>query len=194
MTPLRQSPEQGTGTTGRMPVLPREDRMTPVSDLHFLRGTTATATQYIAPSFSGMVLGAAAGDLESFNPTQGQSAPAPVQAANFSTLLDHANQQLADQTDRRAQAETAAAGLVSNALILPILKQIRRSPFGENTVFSGGNGEKMFGPQFDMQLADRIAQSPRLGIKNVLADRMMKKAPQKSAAASFRKSGIDLHG
>jgi hypothetical protein len=148
-------------------------------------------------TLSGMMVGAT-GDVASFTPApaagEKSASSAAVQAANFSTLLDHANEQLSEQMDRRAQAENAAAGLVSNALILPILKQIRRSPFGENTVFSGGNGEKMFGPQFDMQLADRIAQSPRLGIKNVLADRMMKKAPQKMAAAAAKKSGIDVHG
>lgn len=107
--------------------------------------------------------------------------------ASFSTLLEKSHQHLATQADRRTQAENAAAGLVANALILPILKQLRRSTFGESTVFSGGNGERAFGPQFDMHLADRIAQSPNLGIKNVLADRLMKKAPAEH-------KGLDLHG
>ena len=163
----------------------------PITELHSQRGTPPT---YVSEALSGMTLGAAAGDWKSFNPTTGETAPAAVQAANFSTVLDHASQHLTDQTQRRAQAEKAAAGLVSNALILPILKQIRRSTFGENSVFSGGTGEKTFGPQFDMQLADRIAQSPRLGVTSVLADRIMKKSPQKPAAASFRKSGMDVHG
>ncbi|HUO10350.1 MAG TPA: hypothetical protein VM008_18735 [Phycisphaerae bacterium] len=74
--------------------------------------------------------------------------------------------------DKHAEAEKGAEGLISNALILPILKQIRRSPFGENSVFSGGNGEKAFGPEFDMQLADRIAQSPRLGVREALVQRL----------------------
>ena len=76
------------------------------------------------------------------------------------------NQQDVDEAaDAHAKAEKAAEGLISNALILPILKQVRRSSFGENSVFSGGNGEKAFGPEFDMQLSDRIAQSPRLGVR-----------------------------
>jgi hypothetical protein len=90
----------------------------------------------------------------------------------------------------RKKAEDAAAGLVSNALILPILKQIRRSPWGENSVFSGGIGEKTFGPQFDMQLADRIAHSPRLGIKNALADRLMKRTAAKQPSGKE----LNIHG
>ena len=109
----------------------------------------------------------------------------------FSNLLEDSQKQLDAQAERRAKAEEAAAGLVSNALILPVLKQLRRSSFGENPVFSGGNGEKMFGPQFDMQLADRIAHSPNLGIKNVLADRLMKRGPQ---ASPVQRKGLDVHG
>ena len=122
----------------------------------------------------------------------GAAAGERAAAGNFGKLLNQAAGKTSDKSDARKKAEAAAAGLVSNALILPVLKQLRRSPWGGESVFSGGNGEKSFGPQFDMQLADRIAQSPRLGIKNVLADRMMKKAPQKTAAA--KKSGIDVHG
>lgn len=111
---------------------------------------------------------------------------------SFSMALESTQQQLDAQARQRKQAEEGAAGLVANALILPILKQLRRSTFGENGVFSGGNGEKMFGPQFDMELADRIAQSPNLGIKNALADRLMKKAP--ASAAAIEQKGLDVHG
>jgi hypothetical protein len=89
--------------------------------------------------------------------------------------------------ERHAQAEKGAEGLVSNALILPILKQIRRSPFGENNVFSGGNGEKAFGPEFDMQLADRIAQSPRLGVREALVKRLESRS---TPASSSSKTGL----
>ncbi len=101
-----------------------------------------------------------------------------------------------------AKAEKAASGLVSNALILPILKQVRRSSLGENSVYSGGNGEKAFGPEFDMQLADRIAQSPRLGVREALVQRLEKRSPvsqlqpaRKSAkVASRAPSRIDVNG
>lgn len=90
---------------------------------------------------------------------------------------------------RRQEAEEAAAGLVSNALILPILKQVRRSTFNTEGPFSAGTGEKAFGPEFDMQIADRIAHSPQLGIRKALADRMMKRGPK---TAAHKK--VDVHG
>jgi Rod binding domain-containing protein len=95
---------------------------------------------------------------------QGQTA---MEDLNKTKVVDEA-------ADRHATAEKAAEGLVSNALILPILKQVRRSAFAQNDVFSGGNGEKAFGPEFDMQLSDRIAKSPRLGVKNALVARLEK--------------------
>lgn len=97
--------------------------------------------------------------------------------------------------EAHAKAEKAAAGLVSNALILPILKQVRRSSFGENSVFSGGNGEKAFGPEFDMQLADRIAQSPRLGVREALVKRLEKRSPTTAVNNGMKvASRIDVHG
>jgi hypothetical protein len=89
---------------------------------------------------------------------------------------------------RRKEAEEAATGVVSQALILPILKQIRRSPFNQSGPFSPGTGEKTFGTEFDMQIADRIAQSPRLGIKKTLADRLMKRGQ------ASMKTKVDVHG
>ncbi len=80
-----------------------------------------------------------------------------------------------DTAKKRAEAEEAAAGLVANALILPVLKQVRRSTFNKEGPFSPGNGEKTFGPEFDMEIADRLAHSPHLGIKEALAERLMKR-------------------
>lgn len=112
----------------------------------------------------------------------GQTASAAAPAAGGvqragETMTEFLNRQARFKTTsvadgQHAKAEKAAAGLVSNALILPVLKQLRRSSFGKNSVFSGGNGEKTFGPEFDMQLADRIAQSPNLGIRDALAAKM----------------------
>jgi hypothetical protein len=113
--------------------------------------------------------------------------PAAVQAVDNDPAYD-AN---GEDADRRAQAEKAAAGLVSAALILPVLKQLRRSPWGDKGPFSPGNAEKSFGPQFDMQLADRLSNSPRLGVTKALADRIMKRGMPKTAAAA---KGLDVHG
>ena len=123
----------------------------------------------------------------------GATAAESAAASNFGKLLNQAAAgKTSDKSDARKKAEAAAAGLVSNALILPVLKQLRRSPWGGESVFSGGNGEKSFGPQFDMHLADRIANSPRLGIKNALADRLMKRGLEKQAAETSK--GIDVNG
>ena len=89
---------------------------------------------------------------------------------------------------RHAEAEEAAAGLVSSALIMPILQQFRRSSLNTKSPFSPGTGEKAFGPQFDMQMADQIAHSPRLGIKEALTRQLMKKAAPAVA------SRLDKHG
>ena len=115
-----------------------------------------------------------------------------------------AAEKLNNQTDvdeaaeAHAKAEKAAAGLVSNALILPILKQVRRSSLGENSVYSGGSGEKAFGPEFDMQLSDRIAQSPRLGVRESLVKRLEKRSPASQAKpvpnGLKAASRIDVHG
>ncbi|HVX86035.1 MAG TPA: hypothetical protein VH253_14725 [Phycisphaerae bacterium] len=87
------------------------------------------------------------------------------------------------------KAEDAAGGLVANALILPILKQVRRSPWAENSVFSGGNGEKAFGPVFDMQIADRLAHSPNMAVTHVLAKRL-----EKRSMAALKSTKLDKHG
>ena len=96
-------------------------------------------------------------------------------------------------TERQKRAEKAAGDLVSNALILPMLKQLRRSPWGENGLFSGGIGEKTFGPEFDMQIADRIAHSPRLGVKAAIASRLMKRE-NPDAAKTTQTAKVDVHG
>ena len=95
----------------------------------------------------------------------------------FKTLLE---QHTTAWKDAREEAEDAAAGLVSQALILPILKQLRRSSEEAKGPFSPGIAEKAFGPEFDMQLSDRIAHSPRLGVTKAFADRLMKRmGPEK---------------
>lgn len=96
--------------------------------------------------------------------------------------------------DIHAKAQDAAAGLVSNALILPILKQVRRDSEETKSVFGGGNGEKAFGPQFDMQIADRIARSPNLGIKNALADRLEKHYGSSKTTNTRKAETLNVHG
>ena len=128
-------------------------------------------------------------------PTTASLLPGAVAKKNkdFQAILDRVKPASGDAS-RRKEAEEAAAGLVSDALILPILKQIRRSSFNTKGVFAAGSGEKTFGPEFDMQIADRIAHSPQLGVRKALADRMMKQKPQKVAANKVAHKEVDVHG
>ena len=125
----------------------------------------------------------------------GQSLSAPIGGSDFQKLLQNKSNQFIPQSKAEKKAHEAAAGLVSEALILPILKQVRQSPFNKDGPFSPGNGEKAFGPEFDMQIADRIAHSPRMGITNALAKKLIKRgedAKAKGNAPATRK--LDLHG
>jgi hypothetical protein len=96
----------------------------------------------------------------------------PSKKEGFGTLLE---QHVSKVKEARTKAEDAAAGLVSMALIMPMLRQVRRSAMNTKGPFSPGIAEKSFGPEFDMQLASRIAHSPRMGATKVLADRLMKR-------------------
>jgi hypothetical protein len=93
-----------------------------------------------------------------------------------------------------AKARKAAEGLVSNALILPVLKQLRHDPFGKNTIFSPGTGEKTFGPEFDMQIADRIAQSPAMAATQVLTKRIERSQAAAVGTNKVEGLGVDVHG
>ena len=90
-----------------------------------------------------------------------------------------------------ALTHKAAAGLVADALILPLLKQIRRDPFGKNTFLSGGIGEKTFGPQFDIQLANRISESPNMALTQTLANELTRRGKPVSRAKFDKAAGLD---
>jgi hypothetical protein len=87
-----------------------------------------------------------------------------------------------------------AGDLVAQALILPILKQMRRGTFDKNTPFAPGTGEKTFGPEFDMQIADRIAHSPRMAPTDAIAARLMRRKTPVSAKTPTGGTGVDVHG
>ena len=122
-------------------------------------------------------------------PSQTQKAvaePAQTQPASSATLkpgqtyLDRLNtfkiQKPLTEQDEKARVTKVAGDLVANALILPVMKQIRRSVWAKDGLFTGGIGEKTFGPEFDMQIADRIAHSPRMAVTNSLAQRLIARA------------------
>jgi hypothetical protein len=111
----------------------------------------------------------------------------------FGQALADAQDKLQESQDKRAaEARKAAEGLVAHALILPMLKQLRHSTFNENGLFSPGNGEKAFGPEFDMEIADRIARSPKMTLTAALTERLQARRPVQMTPAITK--GVDLRG
>jgi hypothetical protein len=117
------------------------------------------------------------------------------------SFRDHLNalqiQKPLTEEEQKERTKKVAGDLVANALILPIMKQIRRSVWAKDSRFTGGIGEKTFGPEFDMQIADRIAHSPRMSVTNSLAQRLMARTGNKTAATqptATQETGVDLHG
>ena len=129
-------------------------------------------------------------DSSSFNLAQtlrSTSAVPAKQSADFQSLL---KDKLAATDPHSPEAIRKVAGdLVSQALILPILKQIRRGTFGKNSPLSPGTGEKTFGPEFDIQIADRIAHSPRMAPTNAIAARL-----QRRVSSETQNAGVDVDG
>lgn len=121
----------------------------------------------------------------------GTAARAPVQLpkSSFAAELARRTEAAKDPAnDAERLAHEGAKGLVAHALILPMLKQVRRSALHTKGVFSPGTGEKTFGPEFDMQIADRIAQSPKLTLTASLTKRLV----ARSGAA--KSGGVDVRG
>ncbi|HVT80255.1 MAG TPA: hypothetical protein VHM90_06315 [Phycisphaerae bacterium] len=118
---------------------------------------------------------------------------------DFKELLKKAEdatspEEKARKAQRAKETDQAATGLVANALILPILQQVRRSMQEMKGPFSPGKGENAFGPQFDIQLADRIAQSPKLGIKTALVNRLSTRGTPVHGRDARVKQDLDVHG
>lgn len=146
----------------------------------------------------GMGLGGAGGVLSQAKVGKG--------SAGFDAVLEGATGAVDRSAPSDEATEKAASGLVSNALILPMLQQVRRSVWSEKGVFGGGNGEKMFGPQFDMQIADRLSQSPQMAVTQVLKERLAKRhklaMPQNlstsetanGTANGTKNKALDVHG
>jgi len=116
----------------------------------------------------------------------------------FDEMLKKTEKDLSDgklqKAERAKQIDQAATGLVSQALILPMLQQIRRSMQDMKGPFAPGKGENAFGPQFDIQLADRIAQSPRLPIKAALVNQLSKRGNVVHGRDARVKPELDVHG
>ena len=93
------------------------------------------------------------------------AAPASAPASSTAEAREGA------ETDRETQIRESAEKLVASAFVLPMLQQLRESPF-ETEMFAPGQGEKLFRQRLDTMLADRIAGSPGFPLVDTLVDRL----------------------
>lgn len=90
-------------------------------------------------------------------------APAGVADADFDEMVGQAR--------RGEQIQAAARTLTAQALVLPILQSLRSGSLAWGP-FGAGDAEKSFGPMLDVQIADRIASSPRLPVASAIEARL----------------------
>lgn len=110
----------------------------------------------------------------------------PAEGLSFWETLNRVSTHVVSPQDR---SRSAAAGLVSNALIQPILKQLRREAAETDTPFTPTNAQNLIGTQFDIQIADRIANSPRMTLTDALADRLFRHGQPQSRVDQTRAFG-----
>ncbi len=69
------------------------------------------------------------------------------------------SQKIENLVDEKAEETKKVIGqLVASTFIKPMLDEMRNSPF-KNEMFSGGQGEKVFGSQLDSIIAERVTSS-----------------------------------
>ncbi|TWT41868.1 hypothetical protein RAS1_29910 [Phycisphaerae bacterium RAS1] len=84
-----------------------------------------------------------------------------------------------DDAQNPTVIHTAAAQMTSELFFAPLLAEMRRFPFGKG-VGHGGRTEEIFGEQFDLRIADRIAAAGSGGLVAQLAARL---TPRDSAGS-----------
>lgn len=80
---------------------------------------------------------------------------------------------------RDQEIHEAAKSLTSQALILPILKELRGGSMAWGP-FRDDEATKSFAPLLDQAIADRIASSPQLGVAERLEARLRKRTGEES--------------
>ncbi|MFW5682230.1 MAG: hypothetical protein ACOC1G_04415 [Phycisphaeraceae bacterium] len=120
---------------------------------------------------------------------QATSTAASAEHASFAKRLGDATHAIdtstsearkATESQRDTQIRESAEKLVASTFVLPLLQQMRESPF-ETEMFAPGQGEKLFRQRLDTVLADRIAGSPGFPLVDTLVDRMKGLAGVRSA-------------
>ena len=100
--------------------------------------------------------------------------------SSFSAELDEA-------AEKQKKARESADQLIASAFVLPVLQEVRNSPF-KVEMFSGGRAEEVFGQQLDVILAERITQSAGFGLSEALVRQFEGHTP------SLSQPEVDLRG
>lgn len=113
----------------------------------------------------------------------------PLSAANTAGLTRGTKPSDPDGIQARAQARTAAEGLVSTTFIEPILKQVRESndtppPFGPS------RAEKQFSALLDTKLADEIVHAANFPLIERITQQLLRNMP----AADAPRETLDIKG
>lgn len=186
---LNTAPSPASPATTDLNHAPVHSQLTTSSLLESLNTQSLISTQPAAKTYTdkGRLIDSVSAPAAVF-PSTPSTAPAVPPAALITPTLHVL-------TDAEKKVRKVAGDLVANALILPLLKQNRRSVWSENKIFKRGAGENAFGPEFDTQLADRVAHSPHMSVTDALTRQLMAKRTN-DAAVTFanQNSGVDLHG
>ena len=94
--------------------------------------------------------------------------------ARFVRMLHEAAAPGARGADAAAKIHKAATGLLSQALVMPVLKELRGGSLAWGP-FKPGDGERTFGPMLDQRIADRIAGSERVALGRRLEESLMRR-------------------
>lgn len=110
-----------------------------------------------------------------FPPTTPFAQASPARNRNhfdFAPMLGDARSQGEPQT-RAGKARQAAEAFVGDALVLPILKQVRESADAAPP-FNRGKHEEMFAPLMDQAIATEIVRSENFPLVDRIAQQMLK--------------------
>lgn len=91
---------------------------------------------------------------------------------------------------RKEQARKAAEQLVSTALVVPLLRQMRQDPF-RTELFHGGQAEETFGSQLDQIFADRTVQGANFPLVSAIEKQLLARMERMTSTTPNQ---VNVHG
>ena len=113
--------------------------------------------------------------VEALDVLRDQASPLPTPGArgeSFASILSRARDGL-DQMTPEEKARASAEEFVAQALVLPVLKQMRETNDAWGP-FAPGRHEKRFGSMLDGEIASRLVRAQRFPLVERLAQDMLK--------------------